>query len=201
MIRISDAEEKSLKAYAEEVGIAREYTPTHESKLHNGGGEHDVWVDDKDRIYKRTKRDRFGFVPIANDSDSRGWTLNEASSMNPPSWYFERWELFNNEFPESAVEIEAFADGPRGLLEVVVSQPFFKGKHPSQEQVHRYMRASGFHSATEGMWYRPEDRIAAADAKIENFILHEGEVRAIDLMMRVADEPLHLAILKLLSKP
>ena len=183
--RRGDAERAYLRR------LAKPETDKGEKK--GSGGEHTVFHrSGEDRVTKATHSGNYGQV-LDQMGPEQGYRLNLRPAL--PSEYLIRVGLANKIFGDGVrlVGYEHTPDGPS----IVTTQPFLEGPHPSKEQVDTTLRALGFEPLSERLydtktlnktkrpWYRARDGVMIVDAKRQNFVLHNGKVLPVGLMIQI----------------
>jgi hypothetical protein len=161
-------ERRALREWAEENGKLKGKLP----KEHARGGEHIVQLDpERGRVLKATRPEaNFGFG-IAYGSQTPGAT---------PSEYLDRLVIHNRIFNDR-IKLECVIPAGPGMLSIVTSQPFVKGRDAEQTEINSMMRAKGFEQIGEGMFYHSGEGPLVHDLPPKNGKVSEsGYVHAID---------------------
>ncbi len=157
------------------------------------GGEHKVYISEgQDFVTKATHSGKYGQI-----FDQMGPDEGYRFSLRPalPSEYLLRVGLANKVFGDDIriIGYENTANGPS----IVTSQSYLDGPHPKQEEVDTYLRLNGFAPLDERLydtktihktkrpWYRDKDGVVVVDAKRQNFIMSDGKVIPVDLMIQI----------------
>ena len=126
---------------------------------------------DRGRVLKATRSQaNFGFG-IAYGSQTPGAT---------PSEYLDRLSIHNRIFNDR-VRLEAIVPTGPGMLSIVTSQPFVKGRDAEQDEIDAVMHSKGFERLGEGMYYHVGEGLLVHDLLPKNVKVSEsGYVHAID---------------------
>lgn len=168
------------------------------SKIDREGGEHYITFA-KGRAFKRTKRNRYGFVVTEDVEPGHQGPLHRLQlRLATPLEYFQRHVIMRQAFDVPGHLHGVELKGGTWPL-IVTSQPEFPGKHPpegkeGEKMIAQYMQEKGFepqfhaeellHPALHGSsWYNHEKQILVTDARRENFHLHEGKLTPLDLIV------------------
>ena len=154
-----------------------------------GGAEHDIAYQEATcKYWKVTRPDHFGWTVLP------GHDGNPYGAEATPLEYLERWQNANEVFGDD-VKLRGVIVTDQGV-QVVVSQPFIKGKYPEQSQIRTQMREQGFQlvprfhlgADPNTSYYHVEEKIAVFDAAPDNFIMSQKMAVPIDVVViRVSD--------------
>lgn len=167
--------------------------PAAKGKRFGEGGEHHVYIrSGEDFVTKATHSGRYGQV-----FDQMGPEEGHRFSLRPasPSEYLSRLGLTNKIFGTTN-EVIGYEQTPEGPS-IITKQPFLTGPHPKQDRVEAFLRAHGFEPMDEKLydaktinktkrpWYRSRDGVVVVDAKRQNFVVHNGKIIPVDLMVQL----------------
>lgn len=167
-----------------------------ESRSIAGGAEHDIW-EEEGEIWKVTRPDHFGWTVLPGDDGE------PFGAYATPLEYLERWSAANHYLGDE-VRLRGVSVTERGV-QVVVSQPFIAGSHPSMDEIVEDLEARGFFrvkgltlgAEPESSFYQPGERIAIFDAAPDNFIVSGCIPVPVDVVVIKASEALHQQISRL----
>ena len=148
-------ERRALREWAGENGRLKEKLP----KEHARGGEHIVQLDpERERVLKATRPEAdFGFG-IAYGSQTPGAT---------PSEYLDRLVIHNRIFSDR-IKLEGVVPTGPGMLSIVTSQPFIRGRDAEQGEIDAMMHGKGFERIGEGMYYHSAEGLLVHDLLPKN---------------------------------
>jgi hypothetical protein len=183
-------QERDLIAWARENGRLIE-TPSHLSRIEDGGEEHRVWLDvPAQRYFKATHPGRFGFTVIAMPDGKLELTFAT------PLEYLERLLLQNSIFGDD-LKLEGVTLETEFTV-VLTSQANISGSAVTAEEICAFMTKLWFQPLPHVSlgrpgalaFYRDLDEVAVFDAHPGNFVI----ILSIDLVMVRAGGPLQTAL-------
>lgn len=182
---------------AERAYLTRQATPPTDKGVRFGeGGEHHVYHrPGEDFVTKATHSGNYGQV-LDQMGPEEGYRFNLRPAS--PSEYLTRLALTNNVFGDD-IKVAGYERTPEGPS-IITTQPLMEGPHPKKARVEAFLRRNGFAPMDEKLydnktinptkrpWYRPSDGVVVVDAKPQNFVLHNGKVTPVDLMIQLVPD-------------
>jgi hypothetical protein len=148
-----------------------------------GMGEHHVHKRG-DRVYKATKKVRFGVYPGCSGRATGDPVDQLKLTRGTPHQYLMRLELLNR-WSEC---LPGMTRGPmnqmQGCAGIITSQPWFPhdAVQTTLEDIAAWMAQRGFKMITAGIWYQPKRNLALFDVKPSNMIRSDGHIIPIDVI-------------------
>lgn len=178
-----------LEQWAKEKGCWLESPDWEDWDLSVGMGEHHL-RQDQDRVFKATKKARFGVYPSCSGR-ATGDPVDQLKLTRGTAYqYLLRMDLLNR----WAMTLEGMKGVEMNRLEgcmilddqfsIITSQPWFPHDEvqTTLEDIVAWMAKHGFKMITAGIWYNAGLNLALFDVKPSNMIRSSGHIIPIDVI-------------------